>query len=80
MKVGLLLAGAAVGLFLLDRLLLALEARGHIYWRRRKASPGTLGNAAMEVHALFEPGRRHVVEERKREADERPAPGGPPES
>jgi hypothetical protein len=80
MRIALWIAGTAALLFALDRLLLRLEKRGYIYYRRRKASPGTVGSAVLEVHALFEPGRRHVVEERQREPDERPAPDGPPET
>jgi hypothetical protein len=74
-------AGAAAVLYVLDRLLLAAEARGWIYWRRRKASPGTRAGAVMELHALLEPDRKHTAEalrEVRHEEDDEggPGPGG----
>jgi hypothetical protein len=66
-------------LFLLDRFLLWCESRGWIYWRRRKASPGTAGTAFLEVQAMLEPGKAHVVEERTRVQDEREDEGDPPD-
>lgn len=54
-----------------DRLLLAAEARGWIYWRKRKASPGTAASAMLEVQSILEPGRAHVAEAaRAEETDE----------
>lgn len=80
LRAGLWIAGILVALFLLDRLLLAAEARGWIYWRRRKASPGTLGNAIASAHALLEPDRRHLVEERRAVRREEEDEGGPPDA
>jgi len=74
----LVLLGAAAGLILLDRLLLALERRGWIYWRRSRGSIGSLGNAMLDVQKILEPSKRHVVEERRRSPDERPEDGDPP--
>jgi len=74
----LVLLGAAAGLILLDRLLLALERRGWIYWRRSRGSSGSLGNAMLDVQKILEPSKRHVVEERRRSPDERPEDGDPP--
>lgn len=68
----------ASGLVLLDRLLLALERRGWIYWRRSRGSSGSLGNAMLDVQKILEPSKRHVVEERRRSPDERPEDGDPP--
>lgn len=65
-------------LFLLDRLLLAAEARGWIYWRRRKASPGSLGNALLSAQALLQPEVRHVVEERSAVRKDEEGKGEPP--
>lgn len=82
MSVRLLLIVLAViaGLWLADRLLLAAEARGHIYYRRRKASPRLMGNAMLEVQALFEPGQAKVIEMRRaeEEAEEEDAASEPP--
>lgn len=56
----------------LDRLLLAAEARGWIYWRRRKASSSSsVANAFQTIQAFWEPSKAHSVEERQRmELDE----------
>jgi len=71
-----------LALWAVDRVALALEARGWIYWRRRRASPRSVGAAALELHALLEPDRRHGVEtlqgeELETEGDES---GDPPSS
>ena len=52
----------ALAFFVLDRLLLAAERRGWVYWRKRKSSPGTTAAAMMEIHSMIEPGRAHVAE------------------
>lgn len=69
---------AAVALAVADRLLLAAEARGWIYYRKKKASPGTRSAAALELQALMEPGRKHVVESVRDEQSERDESGEPP--
>ena len=63
----------------LDRLLLAAEARGFIYYRRRKASPGSLGSAMLEIHSLMQPSARHAVEEQRRVVEEEDDEGEPPD-
>jgi hypothetical protein len=58
------LGGALVliaGLVLMDRALLQAEARGWIFYRRRKASPGTSAAAALTLQAMLQPQARHVV-------------------
>ena len=75
----LLAAGAAALLFGLDRLMLWLERRGWIYYRRSKPhSSGTLGNAFLELQQLAEPTVRHVLEERRAEKREEDDAGEPP--
>lgn len=81
--VGVLKAASAVialalALVLLDRFLLWCESRGWIYWRRRKPSPGTAGSAFLELQAMLEPGKAHVVEEMKQVREEHDAEGDPP--
>ncbi|MGZ5463386.1 MAG: DUF695 domain-containing protein [Thermoanaerobaculia bacterium] len=49
----------------LDRLLLKLEERGWIYYRKRHASPGGLGGAFIAVQSMLEPGAKHVLEYRQ---------------
>ena len=65
-------------LFFLDRLLLWCESKGWIYWRRRKASPGTASAAFLELQAMLEPGKAQVVEEMKQVREERDDEGDPP--
>lgn len=56
-----------VALVIVDRLLLAAERRGWIYWRRSKASVSRASSALLSIQSIFEPDREHVVEERARE-------------
>ena len=70
------------GLYLLDKIALWAEGRGWIYYRKRQASSGTLGNAFLEVMTIFDPGKRHIIEERVKkgpaaqESGDKPTPGG----
>jgi hypothetical protein len=75
---GLALVGVGVGLFLLDRLLLGAEARGWIYYRKKRASPGTLGSAFLEVQGMLQEGAKHAAEEHRGEAPEVDEHGDPP--
>jgi len=52
----------AVGLFALDRLLLALEAKGYVYYRKKKASLRSTGRVLMELHGVIEPRAKNVIE------------------
>jgi len=66
------LIGASVGagLYLLDRLCLALEARGWIFYRRNKPNFRNAGTAFIELQAMFEPKMRHVLEKKEQEESE----------
>jgi hypothetical protein len=65
-----------------DRLLLRAEERGWIYYRRRRASPGSAASAALEVQKILEPRTRHVLtvqrDVRPIEDDAGDPPAGPP--
>lgn len=78
MRFALIAAAVAAGLYGLHRLAVWAERRGWIYYREKRGSSGTVGNALLEVLALFEPSTRHVVEERRREAVEDDESGEPP--
>jgi len=78
LKWALLAAVVAAALFGFDRLLLAAEQRGWIYWRKRKASPGSLGSAMMEIHSHLQPSARHAVEEQRRVVEDEDDAGEPP--
>ncbi len=76
----LLVAAAIVGgVIALDRLLLWCEARGWIYYRKKKASPGTRGAAFMEVQSIIEPSKTYVAEQLRDEHAETDEDGAPPE-
>jgi len=66
-----------VALGALHRAALWAEARGLIHYRRRGTS-GSLGNAMLEVQAILEPSKRHVIEERVRDPAEDAESGDPP--
>ena len=72
--------GVALLLFALDRLALWMEARGWLYYRRSDHRPsGTLGNAFLEIQSMVDPGKRIVLEERRREKTSESQSGDPPD-
>jgi hypothetical protein len=71
---------AAAALYGLHLLAVWAERRGYIYYRERRGSSGALSSAVLEVQALLEPAKRHVLEEKKRDAVESEDSGGPPEA
>jgi hypothetical protein len=79
MHVVLWVFGALVGLFVLDRLLLWIESRGWIYYRRTKAGRGAATYHLLEWSSTLDPSMRQaqveMVKEERRE-DESGAPPG----
>ena len=69
---------AVASLSCLHRLALWAERRGWIYYREKHGSSGTLANAVLEVHSLFDPSKRYVLEERTRDQVEDEQSGDPP--
>lgn len=64
-----------VALGLLDRLGLWMEARGWIYWRRRKPQGSILGSAVLELQKIFESGKtEHLLAAKHDTAKEGPDP------
>lgn len=80
LKLLLRLMGIAALLLGLDRLLLRMESRGWIYYRKKKSSPGTLGGAFLEVQNLVEPSKKYVIRLRNEDRKEQTESGEPPES
>ena len=71
----------AVGLgavLLLDRLLLHLEVRGWIFYRRTRGVRGRATYHAQELDSIFNPGMQHVQEAQFREEEEEDDSGDPP--
>lgn len=71
-----LLVGAGIGLlaFALDRLLLWMEWRGWIDYRRTdpgRIDVGQVGPAFLAIESLFQSGARHALEERRAVRTER---------
>ena len=83
MGTALLVAGAilviGVALYVLDRLLLWMEGRGWVYWRKttRPTGPG-VGIALLEMQTLVDPAARHVLELRQEVREDSPEPADPP--
>ena len=61
-----------------DRLLLRMERAGWIFYRKRKPSPGSVGNALMEVQSLLQPSVREAIEARK-DHEAQDEDGAPPD-
>ena len=80
-----LLVAAAAGflllLVLLGRLLLRMEARGWVYYRKRRGTSDRIGAAALHLNSILEPSKRVVVEQKEREAESQEGRdrGAPPE-
>ena len=81
MSVLLVLTGLSLALFLGDRLLLWMERRGWIDYRRTypgRLNPGQVGPAFLAIQGLLEPEKRHAAEEQTALRTERDASGGEP--
>lgn len=59
------IAGLLIGLLIADRLLLAMEARGWIYWRKVKRPPSAGGDVFSGIDNVFNPGAAHRAEARE---------------
>ena len=79
MKISLWIAAAGLILFLLDKLFLWMERRGWIYYRKKKPSRSSLGNAFLEVQSFLEPSKKIMVEVKKDEKKEQAESGDPPQ-
>jgi hypothetical protein len=55
-----------------------MEDRGWIYYRKKRGSSGTLGSAFLEVQSILEPGKRYVLEEKRKEDVDDEESGDPP--
>lgn len=69
------LALVVVALGLLDRLGLWMEARGWIYWRKRRTQGSALGSTFLELQKIFESGKaEHILAAKHDTARESPDP------
>jgi hypothetical protein len=75
------LAGLAAIVSLADRLLLWMESKGWIDYRRTypgRFNPGQVGPAFLAIQGLLEPEKRHAAEEQTLARVERDEDGAPP--
>jgi|GEM_PF-2245721 len=81
MRVFWVLGGIGALVFLVDRVLLWLEWRGLIDYRRTypgRMNTGQVGPAFLAIQSLLEPDKRHAVEEQTAVRTEREDAGGGP--
>jgi hypothetical protein len=78
MKIVLWVAAAAIALLALDRLLLSMERRGWIYYRKKQPNRTSLGNAFLEIQSILEPSKKMMVVAKKEEKKEQAESGDPP--
>jgi hypothetical protein len=78
MSTGLWVVAGVAAMYALDRLALWMEDRGWIHYRKKHGSSGTLSSAFLELEALLEPTKRHVVEIKRRDESEQYESGDPP--
>ncbi len=69
--------GLGVSLFLLDRVLLFMEERGWIYYRRTKAGRGASTYHLLEWTSTLDPSQRQVMEIRVAEERQEDEAGDP---
>jgi hypothetical protein len=77
----LVVAGLAVAAFLVDRILLWMEWKGWIDYRRTypgRMNVGQVGPAFLTIQGLLEPEKRHAAEEQTALRTERDDEGAPP--
>jgi len=75
------LAGIAVLVVAADRILLWMEWRGWIDYRRTypgRVNAGQVGPALLGIQSLFDAGSRHLLEEKNAARTERDVSGGDP--
>jgi hypothetical protein len=70
--------GTGVAIYGLHRLALWMEARGWLYYRKTRGRSGSLGAAFLEMQALLEPSKRHVLEIVKKDDSKQSDAGDPP--
>jgi hypothetical protein len=66
-------------LALVDRLLLWMEEKGWLYYRRTRGRGGGAIYHMMETHSTFDPGIQEVIEAKYHEEKNQDESGDPPE-
>ena len=63
---------------LADRVLLFLESKGWIYYRRTKGRGGGALYHTLEMHSVFDPGIQEVIEVKYKDEQSQDESGDPP--
>ena len=74
---GIIVIGAVYGI---HRISIWAAQRGWIYYRGKGGSSGALGNAFLELQTIFEPSKRHVIEERVKKGGDVQTSGDTPDA
>jgi hypothetical protein len=72
-----IIASAGI-LLLIDRLLLTMESRGWIFYRKKKPNQGSVGNAILQIHSILEPAKKYEIEARQEEHEQQDGESAPP--
>jgi len=78
MRIAFWVIGIGIVLYAIHRLGLWMEERGWIYYWKKRGSSGALGSALLEIEALLEPGKQHVLEISQKDEPESSESGDPP--
>jgi hypothetical protein len=76
-ELALWMIGTVAGLFVLDRLLLWIESKGWIYYRRNKPGRGASTFHLLEWTSVLDPTQRQVMEIRAKEERQEDEAGDP---
>jgi hypothetical protein len=68
-------AAVVAAFFLLHRVASYAEDRGWIYYRKKKASPGTASRAFLELQSMVDPASRHMIEAEEQDPESEEAEG-----
>ena len=75
-----LLTLGVLSIYAVHRLLVWMERRGWIYYRRRRGTSAALGNALLNVQSFYQPSVKEVLEARLEEPTEAAESGDKPEA
>ncbi|GEM_PF-5591293 len=70
------IAFLCVVFFVMDRFLLWIEAKGWLFYRKRKSPGGFLGNALLELNTIFQPSSSNVIEVKQKAGKIKPQESG----
>ncbi len=78
LRIALLVAGALLALILVDRVLLRLEAKGWLNYRRNGFSRGGAAYHTLQLSSIFDPSLKPTIEVRYEEQRDEEDCGAPP--